>query len=554
MPEVVLERERVADAGAELARRPLVEHDRRRARAPPASEQVASAASDRRHARSSTAATSEYGTAAVADAHLVREVDEDAEAAKPAAAAAASCVAATTASPSERVVALERPGAAGLDQRAGAGRGPRAWRCARGRRAIPAASVAAASIRLTRPAWPKRRWSVASGTKSARAASCCGRERELAERGGRLHALDARAAARAPGSSRRPKSVLPGIACAASARTSSVPPATAPSSCRERRAHERLAPAEGRRRLLVEAPESLVDAVHARPARRGGPRPARSRPRAATAPARSGGRAPASRSARDAGKGRAPNTAASVRPRRSRASARRLSRTECPTSKAPASTATATRHAEHDGDVRAAVVDEAAAGRASARASGGLEAAVRSCAGARAAARRARRCGSRARARSAPRGAARGSRSATFRAESRSRLPVGSSHSSSCGRITSARASAVRCRSPPDSSRGPVLEALAEADPLEQRARPRRVVAGRGRHQRRGQHVLEHAHCGSRKWSWNTKPIPGCGRPRARAPGARGRHALRRARVPRSAARASRGCRAACSCRCRRGR
>ena len=49
-----------------------------------------------------------------------------------------------------------------------------------------------------------------------------------------------------------------------------------------------------------------------------------------------------------------------------------------------------------------------------------------------------------------------------------SRLPVGSSASSSRGALASARAMATRCCSPPDSSRRPVVGALAEAQLVEQ--------------------------------------------------------------------------------------
>ena len=80
-----------------------------------------------------------------------------------------------------------------------------------------------------------------------------------------------------------------------------------------------------------------------------------------------------------------------------------------------------------------------------------------------------------------------------------SRLPVGSSHSKRCGRITSARASAVRWRSPPDSSPGRCERRSPRPTRSSSAARPRRVVVGRGRDQRRGQHVLEHAQLGQQE-------------------------------------------------------
>ena len=49
----------------------------------------------------------------------------------------------------------------------------------------------------------------------------------------------------------------------------------------------------------------------------------------------------------------------------------------------------------------------------------------------------------------------------------RSRSPVGSSHSSSVGSVTIARAIATRCCWPPESSRGIVLRAVGEADDLQ---------------------------------------------------------------------------------------
>ena len=76
-----------------------------------------------------------------------------------------------------------------------------------------------------------------------------------------------------------------------------------------------------------------------------------------------------------------------------------------------------------------------------------------------------------------------------------STLPVGSSASSSCGRAITARAIAARCFSPPESTGGSALHALAEPDPVQQLdhlaavARPRPCPA-RGTAARR-----------SRRWS-----------------------------------------------------
>ena len=74
-----------------------------------------------------------------------------------------------------------------------------------------------------------------------------------------------------------------------------------------------------------------------------------------------------------------------------------------------------------------------------------------------------------------------------------SRLPVGSSASTSAGRVTSARATAARCRSPPDSCVRPMIEALPEADALEQMPRAcRSACAVRlAPHQQRHRDVLE---------------------------------------------------------------
>ena len=72
------------------------------------------------------------------------------------------------------------------------------------------------------------------------------------------------------------------------------------------------------------------------------------------------------------------------------------------------------------------------------------------------------------------------SRSCSVSAVCSSRSPVGSSARSSVGRITSARAIATRCCSPPDSMPGPVLEPRGQPDALEE---PRRRAA---RHSARG--------------------------------------------------------------------
>ena len=59
LPEVVLERQRIADLHRQVARGPVVEHDRRRRRP---GAVAAAAAADRRDRRRSIAVTSEYGT------------------------------------------------------------------------------------------------------------------------------------------------------------------------------------------------------------------------------------------------------------------------------------------------------------------------------------------------------------------------------------------------------------------------------------------------------------------------------------------------------------
>ena len=73
-----------------------------------------------------------------------------------------------------------------------------------------------------------------------------------------------------------------------------------------------------------------------------------------------------------------------------------------------------------------------------------------------------------------------------------SRLPVGSSASTMRGRVTSARATAARCRSPPEAATGRCVEPLAETDALEQPARlARRLRRAPCGAQERHRHVFE---------------------------------------------------------------
>ncbi len=58
-------------------------------------------------------------------------------------------------------------------------------------------------------------------------------------------------------------------------------------------------------------------------------------------------------------------------------------------------------------------------------------------------------------------------RPSTLAVLAESRLPVGSSHNSSGGAVTNARASATRCRSPPDRTVGGYSAARRETDPVE---------------------------------------------------------------------------------------
>ena len=70
--------------------------------------------------------------------------------------------------------------------------------------------------------------------------------------------------------------------------------------------------------------------------------------------------------------------------------------------------------------------------------------------------------------------------SITSSAEARSRLPVGSSASNTAGSITTARAIATRCRSPPESWSGRWAARCVEPDRVERRP-PRAPAAPRGR-------------------------------------------------------------------------
>ena len=138
----------------------------------------------------------------------------------------------------------------------------------------------------------------------------------------------------------------------------------------------------------------------------------------------------------------------------------------------------------------------------------------------------------------------------------RSRLPVGSSASSSVGSRTSARAMATRCRSPPESSAGRWVEPLGQPDAAEQFGRP---LAGRRawrRHRPETARARFPAPCTaaagdaletrSRSAGGETRR----GRPRR----VRTDPGRRVARCRTSAARACRESKAACSCRSRWGR
>ena len=74
---------------------------------------------------------------------------------------------------------------------------------------------------------------------------------------------------------------------------------------------------------------------------------------------------------------------------------------------------------------------------------------------------------------------------------------MGSSASTAAGCVTSARATAVRWRSPPESSPGPVLEPLAQSHALEQLARRAlRFLRRRAAHEQRHGHVLDRRELG----------------------------------------------------------
>ena len=80
----------------------------------------------------------------------------------------------------------------------------------------------------------------------------------------------------------------------------------------------------------------------------------------------------------------------------------------------------------------------------------------------------------------------------TCASECESRLPVGSSASTSSGSISSARAIETRCCSPPDSSDGQVRRRARRGRPRSSSSRPARATASSAlaRDQRRQQHVL----------------------------------------------------------------
>ena len=105
-----------------------------------------------------------------------------------------------------------------------------------------------------------------------------------------------------------------------------------------------------------------------------------------------------------------------------------------------------------------------------------------------------------------------------------SRLPVGSSARSRRGRRITARATATRCCSPPDSSPGRCVEPRRQPDPLEQRrgACPDASARGSPRDQRRHHDVLERGEVGrAGDGTGRRSRPPGCGTPRARPRSAR---------------------------------
>ena len=156
-----------------------------------------------------------------------------------------------------------------------------------------------------------------------------------------------------------------------------------------------------------------------------------------------------------------------------------------------------------------------------------------------------------ARPRRVPSPASRSSAS-TDAALSGSRLPVGSSASTSLGRCTSARAIATRCSSPPDSSRGSELRALAR-DRRREHRRPSALALGRPRRRaataaaRRSARTVRY---GSTWNAWNTKPIRSRRSTRQRVVVERGQvDAVEPDRPARRAGRARRSGSAASTCR-----
>ncbi len=90
----------------------------------------------------------------------------------------------------------------------------------------------------------------------------------------------------------------------------------------------------------------------------------------------------------------------------------------------------------------------------------------------------------------------------------RSRLPVGSSASTSVGFSTRARATATRCRSPPDNSAGR-CSSRCDRPTRSSRFRARSLTEGPAPGATRvGMRTFSRTvHCGSRWWSWKTKPM-----------------------------------------------
>ena len=100
------------------------------------------------------------------------------------------------------------------------------------------------------------------------------------------------------------------------------------------------------------------------------------------------------------------------------------------------------------------------------------------------------------------------SRANTSAEEAVSRLPVGSSASTSGGFMTSARAMATRCCMPPDSSAGRLFMAWARPTASSRlRAWSRCARLTRPSAMRAGNVTFSSAeNAGSRWWNWNTKP------------------------------------------------